>query len=540
MKKTQFLNIIDTDVLVVGSGGAGLFAAIAAKTEGADVLVVGKGRPGRANNTAISGGVFAAVTGSKGTRDTDSLHISDTLAGGRFINNPEMVSIMVKGASEQVENLLKYGVYLQRKEGKDFWVIHVPGHSVPRHLFTKNSFGTDFTIPIASFACKKNIKFLSRVFVERLLRGANGEIRGALICDPDKKGLILVNAKAVVLATGGAGRIYSRTNNAPGSTGDGYSLGLRLGIPLIDMEFVQFYPTLLFEEGLPNSLVAYEVFIFRGKARLFNSMGEDVALRNNITDPSSMTRDMLTRAIATEVMNGRGVNGGVILDVSQIPAKKLEKYQRFLPKSLNGRTRFVISPAVHHCMGGLLVSPKGETKIEGLYSAGEVNGGAHGANRLGGNALTETWVYGNLTGVLAARFAQKNQMPAQGEDIDNIYREIGKNFAGNGSESIPSIGRELKDSMWQNGGIIRTEESLTSLVKTITGLRARLNLCAVENYKDLVKKLELKNMLLVGDAIAQSALIRQESRGAHFRADFADEGGDEWIKNIAVRPDGQN
>ena len=532
MKKTQFLNIIDTDVLVIGSGGAGLFAAIAAKKEGAEVLVVGKGRPGRANNTAISGGVFAAVTGSKGTRDTESLHISDTLAGGRFINNPEMVSTMVKGASRQVENLLKYGVYLQRKEGKDFWVIHVPGHSVPRHLFTKNSFGTDFTIPIASFACENNIKFLSRVFVERLLRGTNGEISGALICDPDKKGLIFVNAKAVVLATGGAGRIYSRTNNAPGSTGDGYSLGLRLGIPLIDMEFVQFYPTLLFEQGLPNSLVAYEVFIFRGNARLFNSRGEDVALRNNITDPSSMTRDMLTRAIATEVINGRGVNGGVILDVSQIPAGKLKKYQRFLPKSLKGRTRFIISPAVHHCMGGLLVSPKGETKIEGLYSAGEVNGGAHGANRLGGNALTETWVYGNLTGILAARFAKKNQMPAQGEDIDNIYKEIEENFNGNGSNSLPSIGQELKDSMWQDGGIIRTEKSLTNLVKTLATLETRLNLCGVENYKGLVKKLELKNMLLAGNAIAKSALTRKESRGAHFRSDFADEGGDEWIKSI--------
>lgn len=531
------LHEINTDVLVIGSGGAGLFAAIAARENGADVLVVGKARPGRSNNTAISGGVFAVVTGLKGTNDTKALHINDTLVSGRFVNNKKMISTMVKGAYEQTKNLLNYGVELQRKNHKDFWVIHVPGHCVPRHLFTKNSFGTDYTLPIVSYAGKKSIKFLSRVFVERLLTGENGQVSGALICDHENDRFILVNAKSVVLAAGGGGRIYSRTNNAPGITGDGYCLGFRIGIPLIDMEFVQFYPTLLFEQGLPNSLVAYEVFIFRGNARLFNAKGEDVALRNNITEPSSMTRDILTRAIANEINEGRGVNGGVILDVSRLPLKKIEKYQRFLPKSLKGRKRFVISPAVHHCMGGLMVNHRGETGIEGLYSAGEVNGGLHGANRLGGNALTEAWVYGNLTGFLAAEFAKKVKTVRHGLDIDDVCTEIGTNFNYTDSEDITFIYNKFRDSMWNNAGIIRLEEQLTDLIETINTLKVKLQSCTVKNYKELVKKLELKNMLLVGEAIAISSLARKESRGSHFRADYPYEGGDNWVKNIIVNPD---
>ncbi len=537
MKTSPVLNTMHTDVLVVGSGGAGLLAAIAAKDQGADVLIAGKARPGRSNNTAISGGVYAAVTGSKKTGDTHDLHIKDTLVSGRFINNLDMVSTMVKGAYEQTRNLINYGVHLQRKNDQDFWVIHVPGHSVARHLFTKNSFGTDFTIPIASYASRKSIRFISRVFVERLVRGENGEISGALICDPANKRFIFVNAKSVILATGGAGRIYSRTNNAPGTTGDGYCLGFRLGIPLIDMEFVQFYPTLLFEHGLPNGLVAYEVFIFRANARLYNAKGEDVLLRNNITDHSSMTRDILTQAIANEVMQGRGVNGGVILDVSQLPLKKLEKYQRFLPKSLKGRKRFIISPAVHHCMGGLMVNARGETGIDGLYAAGEVNGGMHGANRLGGNALSEAWVYGNLTGVLAAQYAKKVKTPRQGVDIEAVCRKMNEHFNHTNSEHMSCIYNELKDAMWEKAGIIRTEEKLTHLLKTITGLKARLHACMVKDYKDLVRKLELKNMFFVGEAIATSALKRKESRGSHFRADYPDEGGETWIKHIMIRPD---
>ena len=530
-----FNEIISTDVLVIGSGGAGLCAAISARKEGADVLVVGKARPGRSNNTAVSGGVFAVVTGAKNTGDSHELHIRDTLVAGRNINRLDMVQTMVEGALEQTENLVRYGVRLQKK-GDDYWVIHVPGHSVPRHLFSKNSFGTDFTIPIAKYAGDKNIRFLSGVFVERLLRGKNGRIAGALVIDKNKNQLIIIRSKAVVLASGGAGRIFSRNNNAPGTTGDGYCLAFRLGVPLVDMEFVQFYPTLLYEPSLPKSLVAYEVFIFRGGAKLFNSKGEDIILRHNLVDPASLTRDALAIAMVTEIREGRGVNGGVWLDLSFIPPKKLELYRRFVHKSLKGRLRFIVSPGVHHFMGGLSVSNKGETEIDGLFSAGEVNGGMHGANRLGGNALTEAWVYGNLTGILAAQYSKESKSPVIEENFEPIENEIKLDLEQKGELPLQNILQEIKDLMWEKAGIIRTEELLMELIRDIDNIKKRLNKCRVENLKDFIRKSEIKNMLLIGEITARSAIERKESRGSHFRLDFPREGGDDWIKNIFVKP----
>lgn len=531
----QVIKTVDTDVLIIGGGGAGLCAAIAARKEGAKVMLVSKGRPGRANNTAISGGTFAAATGLWDERDTPELHLQDTLVAGRWINQPAMVRKMVFGALEQVQNFLSYGAPLQKKEGEKLWILAVPGHSVARNVFTKRSFGTDFTLPLVRHAQNVGVDFLAGGFVERLCQSEEGDMAGALIIDPARQGLVLIRAKATVLAAGGAGQVYSQTNNAPGTTGDGYALAFRLGVPLMDMEFVQYYPTYLFEPALPKTMTSYEVLVFRGGARLFNRLEEDIARRYGLNDPAAMTRDALTLAIAREIKEGRGVNGGVWMDFSTIPEQKIERYQKFIPRGLKGRKRFLVFPLVHHFMGGLLVNERGETGVEGLYSAGEVNGGVHGANRLGGNALTEAWVYGDLTGRLAAQTARRKEKTPRIENLQVMIEEIKGCAEGKKELSGKEIRQELQRLMWEKAGVIRNKESLSRLIDELEKLKENLNSCRVNDGKELVKKLETGNMLLVGEAVARSALFREESRGAHYREDFPDEGGERWMKNILIK-----
>jgi len=533
----DFTEVIKTDVLVIGSGGAGLCAAISAKREGADVLMVGKSRMGRANNTAISGGAFAVATGLRSVDDTPELHVKDTLVSGRWINRPGMVRTMADGAAEQLENLVSCGVSFQKiKEGK-LRIVPVPGHSAPRHVIAENSFGTGFTFPLSRNAESAGVKFLPNVFVERLCRSEQGNIAGALILDPVKQDSILISAKSIVLASGGGGQIYSQTNNAPGTTGDGYALAFRLGLPLIDMEFVQCYPTVLSGTSLSTKIVLYEALIFRGGARLFNSRDEDIILRHNLDDPAKMTRDALTLAIAKEIEEGRGISGAVWLDLSSISSQKFEKFSIFVPKSQKGKTRFPVSPAVHHFMGGLLVNNQGETSIEGLYAAGEVNGGVHGANRLGGNALTETWVFGDLTGRLAAQYSMGKKQPAISEAFKDIESEIGSRAKKEGKFFMQDLQKELKRLMWEKAGILRSKEKLSALIKDIENLKQRTAEFCPNNLKEYIKKRETENMLIAGESTARSALFRKESRGAHFRSDFPDEGGDEWIKNTLIKGD---
>ncbi|OPX90184.1 MAG: Fumarate reductase flavoprotein subunit [Pelotomaculum sp. PtaB.Bin104] len=529
------LEVINTDVLVIGGGGAGLCAAISSKKEGAKVLLISKSRPGRANNTAISGGSFSASTGLWDERDTPEQHLSDTLVAGRWINRAEMVRTMTSGAQEQMNNLISYGVPLQKKDNDKLRIISLPGHSVARNVVTKNSFGTDFTHPLFNFAKNLGVNFLAGVFVVRLCRGEQGDIAGALVIDPARQGLILIQAKAVVLATGGAGQIYSQTNNAPGSTGDGYALAFRLGVPLIDMEFVQYYPTCLLKSSLVKRMVIYEILVYWGGARLVNNLEENIALRHGLKDPSDMTRDALTLAIAKEVKEGRGINGGVWMDLSTIPGDKIKHLQKFIPKGLKGRDRFLVAPVAHFFMGGLLVNEQGETGIEGLYSAGEINGGVHGANRLGGNALTEAWVFGDITGRLAAQYARLKKHISSIENLQAIIKELKSYSEGKGQLWVGEIRREVQLLMWEKAGIIRTREGLSGIVSDIELQKEKLAVTKVSDFRQLIDKLETENMLLVGEAVVLSALIRKESRGAHFREDFPCEGGEKWVNNTCIK-----
>ncbi|MHB8918300.1 MAG: FAD-binding protein [Desulfocucumaceae bacterium] len=529
----DFIETINTGVLVVGGGGAGLCAALSARKEGAEVLLTAKSRSGRACNTAVSKGTFAVATGAADDRNTADLHFRDTMVSGRWINRPGLVRTMVDGAREQLNNLQDYQVPLRRNGDGKLRIHSAPGHSVARHVTTERRFGTDCTLPLLAHTEKLGVAIASGLFVERLCIGDEGRIAGAVAIDTVRQGLVAIQARAVVLAGGGAGQVYSRTNNAPGTTGDGYALGFRAGIPMVDMEFVQFYPTYVLEQSFMGIMASYEILVSGGGAVLRNSLGEDI-IRLHGHHPTSVTRDALTLAIAREIRQGRGVKGGIWMDLSTIPNDKLDLYHRFIPRRLWGRQGFVVSPVAHHFMGGLRVGDRGETGIEGLFSAGEVNGGVHGANRLAGNALTEAWVFGEVTGRLAAQFSSRKGRGIAIKNLDRAAAEIKSRTGGRGPFPVEGVRRDVQRLMWEKAGIIRTRDGLAELAGDFARMRSDLSAARTGGWKELISKLETENMLLAGEAVVRSALLREESRGAHYRMDFPDEGGDHWARNVMV------
>ncbi len=344
-------------------------------------------------------------------------------------------------------------------------------------------------------------------------------------------------ARSCVLATGGFAQIYLRTNNAAGTTGDGQALAYELGIPLKDMEFVQFYPTALGDLG--RSMLLYENFLFQAGAVLKNSVGENIASKHGLVDPSSLTRDRLARAVFTEILNGFGVNGGVIMDLSKAPREKIMMLRHLLPARWTAeQTEFIVSPTAHFCMGGVMTNEIGETEVSGLFAAGETCGGVHGANRLGGNALAEVFAMGGIVGAEAADFARrvKTTESSQEEAADEMARMEDKGSGKKGS--LRDLHRSIKELMWKNAGIVRNGHDLKGSLEEIKAIRSALSKIRIENGRERIRVLELQNMLLMGEMVSRAALMRTESRGAHFRSDYPQKDDTKWLSNIVIRKGG--
>jgi len=298
------LNDVSCDVLVIGGGGAGLRAAIEARELGADVLVVSKYRVGYGNNTIISKATFAAVGEGSNPRDRTDVHLRDTIIGGRFLNDQSLVKAVVRGAGREVAFLEKCGVRFLRKGG-DLVAIHAPGHSYRRHVRAEEWTGTGFSLPLINYARKIGVRFADRVFITRLFNSKNGRIAAATGISRDGR-FLAFQGRCLVLATGGYAHIYLHTNNAPGITGDGHALAFDIGLPIKDMEFVQFYPTAAGKTW--TRLVLYEDLVFDDNAVIRNAGGEDIIARHGLDDAMTMTRDRVARAIMQEVREGRGLD----------------------------------------------------------------------------------------------------------------------------------------------------------------------------------------------------------------------------------------
>lgn len=524
---------ISCDVLIIGGGGAGLTAAIKARETGAEVIIASKSRVGYGNNTYISKGVFAAATGRPDRRDNPETHVNDSLKGGRSINDRNLLEVVARRAGAQISFLEKCGVPFKKQAG-NIHVMLTPGHRYPRNVRGENQSGRDFSVPLREYAHKIGVRFIEKVFITKLFQ-SKGRLVGAGGVSHDLK-FLTFPAKCVILATGGFGQAYLQNNNAAGMTGDGYALAFELGVSLKDMEFVQFYPTAMGKRA--NRILLYESFVVRLGAVLKNINGEDIIKKYGLEDPPLLTRDRLTRAVMQEILVGHDVEGGVIMDFNPVPDDKLATLNHLLPAAgLPGSREIIVSPTTHFCMGGVMIDNNTQTAIPGLLAAGEVCGGVHGANRLGGNALAEVFAMGGVSGLHSASFADEAHSPKIPEEDVAAERTRLESFLSSGDRKPQEFRNAIKKIMWNDVGVIREMQGLEKALKGIEELKSCISRLHIEDVKSLVKSLELKNLLLVGEMVCRAALMRTESRGAHYRSDFPDEDNDHWLKNVVIRKD---
>ena len=523
-------HIVSCDVLVIGGGGSGLRAAIEARERGADVLVVSKSRVGYGNNTYMSKAAFSA-TGWGDPKDSPQVHLKDTVIGGRFLNNQKLVALMAEQAGSQVPFLEKCGVIFWKKEGK-VGVAKAAGHSFARHVHAKSRVGGELILPLKAYAKNIGVRFGDKVFVTKLF-SSGGRIAGA--SGLTENGIFQsFEAPCVILATGGFANVYLHTNNAPGITGDGQALAYELGLPIKDMEFVQFYPTATGKLG--HSILLYEVFVLGAGAKLKNAREEDILEKHGLTNPMGLTRDRLARTIMWEIAEGLDVEGGVIMDLSPIPEAKMARLGPLFPSKRSvDRKSFIVSPTTHFCMGGGTIDKNAETSVPGLFAAGEVGVGIHGANRLAANALCEVFTIGQIAGRAAAQ--RLGEMEAQKTLLDEIAAEKARleSLFFHGRQGLKTLSRLLKEVMWQKAGIVRHQGSLEEVLQRIEAFRSLHSKPQVTNWAQLIRYLEFQNMLLVSEMVCRAALLRTESRGSHYRSDYPAEDNDHWLKNIVLR-----
>ena len=516
---------ISCDVLIIGSGGAGLRAAIAATEKGCDVLIMSKARIGHASNTYLSKAIIAS-SGWGQSCDNGSIHSDDTLKGGRHLNNPDMVASFTKAIREETALLKAWGMdYTVDKKSKPT-VLKMPGHSYARHLTGRHFQGSDLVIPLKNKAKKSGVRFQEKTFASSLLISGN-RVCGATGID-ESGNFLAIKSRAVIIATGGFGQLFLNTNNAPGITGDGHVLALKAGVSLQDMEFVQFYPTAYGKRG--SRILLYEQILVQKGAVLKNSINHDILAVNGYS-PTSITRDELAQVIMKEILAGPEQRGSVYMDLTALSDDSAQTVSTLLPAGwFKGDKVFEVTPTTHFCMGGIVTDTEGRTSCPGLFAAGEVVAGSHGANRLAGNALAEIIAMGGITGRSAASSSTSLSSTSEIDELaDNEKQRLTAVITQSGSQHREVI-QKLKEIMWFNAGILRDQHSLETALKAIMGWKDIK--VSVTTPRDLIRFLEFKNLRLVSEAVCRSALERTETRGAHFRSDYPEENDREWLKNI--------
>jgi succinate dehydrogenase/fumarate reductase flavoprotein subunit len=523
LKLDDLMEEITTDVLVIGSGLAGLLSALEAEREGLRVLIIGKFAIGMGTNTSLANGAFTVSNSLFSKED----HLQATFESGKGLNQDRLVNTLVEKGPEAIKRLRDYGVPLLER-GMGYVVDRPEGSSqLPGVLLIK---------PLVERLKNSSINPLpGLVIFDLVVEG--GEVRGAFGFLKDGKPC-LIQSRTVVLSTGGAGAIYRRNDNQRTILGDGYALALRAGLPLFDLEFVQFYPFVLGEPSL-SSFLLYPPY--PKEARMFNEKGEDLFekfnLPRDLNQAIVIQRDRLSIALYHASQEG-----DVFFDLTQVPQEKWERYPlSFIKKSkFPFRERpFLVSPAVHFFMGGVEIDEKGATSLPGLFAAGEVTWGIHGANRLGGNAVTECAVFGITGGqsvVEYVRQKEKEQNPfhlfSEGflKKWDRKARSYLRKKRGTFDRPMDLL-KDLKDLAWRDASPVREEETLEKGLNRLASIEERIDKVYPATLKDLFKKRDLENVVLLLKAILKGSLLRRESRGSFFRKDFPDQDDTNWLKN---------
>jgi succinate dehydrogenase / fumarate reductase flavoprotein subunit len=555
---------VNYDVLVIGAGGAGLRAAIEASAEGVSVGIVCKSLLGKAHTVMAEGGIAAALA-NVDDRDNWRVHFADTMRGGQYLNNWRMAELHAREAPECVRELEAWGALFDRTNDGRILQRNFGGHKYPRLAHVGDRTGLEMIRTLQDHGVHRGIAVHMECAVFSLLKDGD-RVVGAFGYERERGRFVLFSAKAIVLATGGIGRAYSITSNSWEYTGDGQALAYDAGADLQDMEFVQFHPTgMVWPPSVRGILVTEGV---RGEGGVLkNSQGrrfmfDDIPAnyktqtadnpeegwrytqgdKNARRPPELLTRDHVARCIVREIREGRGSpHGGVFLDIAWIKEKipsASEHIKKKLPSMYHQFKQLAdiditeepmeVGPTTHYVMGGVRVD--GDTQmstVPGLYAAGEVAAGLHGANRLGGNSLSDLLVFGRRAGRYAARFAREHGAgklnPA---DVDAAARRALEPFDRPGGENPYTVQHNLQTMMQDLVGIVRKQGEMEKALDELRKLRDRASKVGVPGNREYNPgwhtALDLANLLTVSEAVARSALDRKESRGAHFREDFPD------------------
>jgi succinate dehydrogenase / fumarate reductase, flavoprotein subunit len=519
------------DVLIIGAGGAGLRAAIEALAQGATVGVVCKSLLGKAHTVMAEGGIAAAMA-NVDPKDDWRTHFRDTMRGGKFLNNWRMAQIHAQESPERVRELEQWGALFDRTSDGEILQRAFGGHTFKRLCHVGDRTGLEMIRTLQDRGVHLGIDVYMECAVTRLLKDGD-RVSGALAYWRESGRLVVFKAKSVVMATGGIGKAWRITSNSWEYTGDGMALAYEAGAELMDMEFVQFHPTgMVWPPGVQGILVTEAV---RGEGGVLRNKDGDRFMERY--DPEKMelsTRDVVARAIYTEAKEGRGTeHGGAYLDISHKPADYVKRklpsmYHQFRELADVDITRepMEVGPTCHYMMGGIRVDGEtAQSSLPGLFAAGEAAAGLHGANRLGGNSLSDLLVFGRRAGRAAAEHAgQSGPVAIDAQQVEAAGRELLAPFERDAGESPYDVHRDLQETMQNYVGIFRNEADLRKGLSELQTLNERAARARVEGSRlfnpgwHLAQ--DLKSMLTVSEAVALSALERKESRGAHSRIDY--------------------
>ena len=566
------------DVLIVGAGGAGLRAAIEAADAGVTVGLICKSLLGKAHTVMAEGGMAAAMAHND-DRDSWKVHFADTMRGGQYVNNWRMAELHAKEAPDRVKELESWGAVFDRTPDGRINQRNFGGHRYPRLAHVGDRTGLELIRTLQDHAVYKGMTVhMEHTVIELLLD--NGRAAGVLAYDRERGRFHVFQAKAVVLATGGAGRAYRVTSNSWEGTGDGHALAFRAGAELIDMEFIQFHPTgMVWPPSVRGILVTEGV---RGEGGVLKNSEGRRFMFDDIPDnykpqtasdpeegwrytqgdksarrpPELLTRDHVARCINNEVKAGRGSpHGGVFLDIAWIKEKIKDSethIRRKLPSMYHQfkeladlditREPMEVGPTMHYIMGGIRVDPDTEmSSIPGLFAAGECASGINGANRLGGNSLSDLIVFGKRAGEYAARWAREHGQARLDEAAVNraLQDSLAPFERGDSGENPYKVQSDLQDAMQALVGIVRVESEMQEAVRRIQEFKERAARVGVSGHREFHAgwhtALDLRNLLTVSEAIARSAIERKESRGGHFREDYPDKVAEFSTFNIMVK-----
>jgi succinate dehydrogenase flavoprotein subunit len=519
------------DVLIIGAGGAGLRAAIEALAQGASVGVVCKSLLGKAHTVMAEGGIAAAMA-NVDAADNWKTHFRDTMRGGKLLNDWRMAQLHAQESPDRVRELEQWGALFDRTESGDILQRAFGGHTFKRLCHVGDRTGLEMIRTLQDRGVQQGIDVYMECTVTRLLTDV-GRVVGGFGYWRETGRFIVFKAKSIVIATGGIGKAWRVTSNSWEYTGDGMALAYEAGAELMDMEFVQFHPTgMVWPPGVQGILVTEAV---RGEGGILrNKLGERFMEKYDPKRMELSTRDVVARSIYTEVKEGRGTeHGGAYLDISHKPAEYVKKklpsmYHQFKELADVDITKgpMEVGPTCHYMMGGIRVDAEtAQSAVPGLFAAGEAAAGLHGANRLGGNSLSDLLVFGRRAGLAAAQHAKRAPAPSIHEgQIEQSEKELLAPFSTSGAESPYAVHRDLQEVMQNLVGIFRTEQDLKKALAELMKLKARAAKVSVEGSRLFNPgwhlAYDLKSMLTVSEAVAQSALARTESRGAHSRIDY--------------------